>query len=147
MPILSVFICCEKVVIDKNESASLICLFTDVKGEIPPEAPELPPNAAAPKEWAAFTMWNWEHADVGEYIQWFEVLYPDGTPFLERRQVRVVKEENKPRSQVTINVQGIPVGRNGRYTVRVWLERDGIIVVQPHSVYLNVEFTRGVAVQ
>src|SRR5271157_362574 len=82
MPKLSIFALCEKVIMDKEDRASLISLFNTISAQILPTNQAIPSNAVAPKEWYVYTSWETEPEDIGkEYRQVVQLLYPNGEPF------------------------------------------------------------------
>ncbi len=79
-----VCVVCEKVIFSRELVASLIGLFTKIVITLPPEAPEVPPNALTAKEWAVFSSWETEPGDeLKEYFLCTQTLYPDKTPLGE----------------------------------------------------------------
>lgn len=142
MPKLSIFTVCDKAIVDEFGTPSLISLFTTVTGNIPPEAGDIPRNAVAPKEWVIFTAWDWEPGDAGkEYSQFVEILYPDGTVFLEKKEMRFVLQPNK-RHQIRMNLQGFPIGQQGTFTVRMSLKHGDSLIFQAQPITLTVEWNR-----
>lgn len=144
MPKLHIFTLCEKVLIEANGVASLIGLFTIMEAHVPHEAGEIAKNAVIPKDWAVFSIWEWEDDDEGrEYTQFFEVLFPDGEVFFRPPETKFKMERGK-RHQITGNVQGVPVGQQGKYIIQTHLEHEGRIVVGPVSTYFDVRHIRAV---
>jgi len=138
VPHLHIFSTCEKVIIDQAGSPSLIALFNIVvaSGE---KGVAIPSNAVVPKEWCIFTAWDSESTDVGkEYSQFVEILWPDKSVFTEKREFKFVFQATK-RQQVRIQLQAFPVGQQGKYTIRMWLEHKGSVVVEPRSIQLEVQ--------
>ena len=142
MPKLYIFAACEKVVIDQAGTASLISLFNKITGTLPPDS-KLPADAVVPKEWAIFTSWTSEPGDEGkEYVQCIQILYPDGAVFKESKDSKFKMESEIKRSQVNIQVPVFPVGQAGPYTVRMWLEREGVALTEPQSFHIEVVLNR-----
>jgi len=56
-------IACEKVILDNGTIPSLIGLFNRIIAKVSAGAPDIPPNALIPKEWAIFTAWDLEAGD------------------------------------------------------------------------------------
>jgi Family of unknown function (DUF6941) len=138
MPKPYVFVICEKVVVDAMGTASLIALFNEITVQVPVDQ-EIPPTAAVPKEWAIFVSWEAADGDqIGnEYNQSVQVVYPDGTVFVEKRDIKFVLQDDK-RHQNTIQMQGFPMGQQGRYEIKIWLDIEGAIVFPPQSIYFRV---------
>jgi hypothetical protein len=135
MPSLYAFVICEKVILDQNMIASLISLFTQINVDVPAE---VPPNAVVPKEWSVFVSWDWEPTDAGrEYLNRIQILHPDGTVFLETPNFAFTMQPGR-KQQINIPVLGIPIGQPGRCAVRLTLEHNGAVVVEPQSIYLSV---------
>jgi hypothetical protein len=82
MPTLYIFTICEKVILDKEDRASLISLFNTISAQVLPNSEGIPLNAVAPKEWWAFSSWETKPDDIGkEFRQVVQLLYPNGEPF------------------------------------------------------------------
>jgi hypothetical protein len=136
MPKLSIFTFCEKVIIDDTGVASLIGLFNQIK-VTPPTTP-LPPNAAAPKEWAVFVSWTVENGDEGkEFDQLVRVLTPGGVVFTEIR-TKFVMQKNK-NQQVRMPLIGVPIAAVGDCAIWLSLKHQGRIIAEPPPIYLKVE--------
>jgi hypothetical protein len=136
-----VLVACEKAILSKENVASLIALFTKIAINIPAGA-EIPKDAATPKEWAIFSMWNTEPGDENkEYILCTQILYPDGTQFSDVPKNKIAVEANK-KSVVIVQVQGFPVGQDGPYTIRTWIEKEQETVVGPLEFTMEVEIVR-----
>jgi hypothetical protein len=140
MPNLYIFVVCEKVIVDKSEVASLISLFTTMSVAKPLGSPprEIPTNAVVPKEWAVFSSWDWDDADDGrEYTQRIEVLFPDHTLFVKLEQKLLMI--SRRRIQTIAPISGFPIGQQGFYTVRLWLELDGVSICEPRPIIIEVK--------
>jgi hypothetical protein len=118
-------VACEKVIINQPDSvASLISLFSKMILTIP-EGTEVPKNAVAPKEWAVFSIWDPQPGDeLRNYSLCTQILYPDGTQYGEIVKSKVNIEPNK-RAQISVQIQGLPMGQAGEYKIRTWIEEDG----------------------
>jgi hypothetical protein len=132
-----VVVVCEKVIIAKDEVASLIGLFNKIIMAVP-KGTEIPKNAVAPYQWAIFSSWDAESGDeLNEYMICMQVLYPDGDQFGEITKAKLNIQANR-RSQFNSQVIGFPVGQLGKYTVRVWIESDNKAAVQPVEIKIEV---------
>jgi hypothetical protein len=141
---LRAYVCvaCEKVISDKSEVPSLISLFSKLTVNVP-EGIEIPRDAATPKEWAVFTIWETEPGDEQqEYFQCTQLLYPDQSQFGDTSRTKIPVELNK-RGQVTIQIIGFPIGQAGEYTVRTWVERNGERVISPIEFGIGLTVVRG----
>jgi hypothetical protein len=146
MPRLYAFVVCEKVILDESGTASLISLFDTITGGVP-QGVTIPPNAIAPKEWVIFVAWQWTDADAGKtYTQSIEMLYPDNTPFGVKNSTTFVIQPGK-RHQFRVQSNGFPIGQIGTYTIRMWLEHNGVEVVPRHIVHINVQHAIQTAAQ
>lgn len=136
-----IFVACEKAILGNDGVASLIALFTKIIANIP-EGTEIPKNAVVPKDWAIFSMWNTEPGDEKrECFICTEIVYPDKTPFLILPKSKMVLEQSK-KSQVGIQVQGFPIGQEGSYTVRTWIEEAQQTIAGPIEFNMEVEVKR-----
>jgi len=121
---------CEKIIVDREGIPSLIALFQQVHaapagtradGTIAPIAP----NTITTKEWAVFSEWKPEPDDVGKQVkQVLELQYPDGTVSPVRGKVSFTFINEMPHRNQQ-NIVGFPIGQQGTYLLRVWLEKDG----------------------
>lgn len=126
-----VCVACEKIVLTKDNVASLINLFSKITVAVPANSPEIPGNAVAPKEWAIFSSWDTEMGDeLREYDFCTQIFYPDGTPFGEPGKVRIPIESGK-RAQITVQILAFPIGQTGSYTVKTWIEERQTKVLGP----------------
>jgi len=143
MPKLYIFAICEKVVMDKDDRASLISLFNTISAHILPTTEGIPPNAVAPKEWWAFASWEIEPGDIGkEYRQMVQLLYPNGEPFGQAMGVNFSPQSGKTHQQVAINGLGFPIGQEGSYTLKMWLEHGGSTIFESAPIIINVNHKR-----
>lgn len=141
MPKLYVFAVCDKVILDARGTASLISLFNEVHAILQPGT-DIPPNAVAPKEWAVYVSWEQEPADAGkEYEQILQIISPDGSVF-QQLKFKFTFASDKTHQQNTGNVLGFPIGREGTYTVKMWLEHNNAIVCEPPTISLRVKYDR-----
>jgi hypothetical protein len=128
---------------DKEDRASLISLFNNISAHILPTAEGIPANAVAPKEWWAFASWEIEPEDIGkEYRQVIQVLYPNGDPFGPPAGVNFSPQSGRAYQQVMINAMGFPVGQEGPYTLKMWLEHGSSIIFESVPIIVNVSHKR-----
>jgi hypothetical protein len=139
MPNLYIFAICEKVVMDKEERASLISLFNTISAQLLPSSENIPSNAVAPKEWWVFSSWETKPEDVGkEYRQVIQLLYPNGEPFGQSIGLNFTPQADKAYSQVTVTGMGFPIGQEGRYTLKMWLEYGGSTIFEATPIIVTV---------
>jgi hypothetical protein len=136
-----IFLACEKTILGKDDVVSLIALFTkiviNVSGKV-----EIPENAIAPKEWSIFSMWNLEPGDESrDCMICTEILYPDQSPFSAIPKSKMVLQAGR-KAQVGLQVQGFPIGQEGLYTVRTWIEEKQKIIAGPIEFKVEVEIHR-----
>jgi len=112
----------EKVILDAQNTPSLISLIQNVSIAAPP-GETVPQNAMAPKEWVVATVWELTDAErKSELKQILEVADPTGSVII-RNDLKF--KTLSSRHQNFVNMFGFPVGRHGVYTITAWLERDG----------------------
>jgi hypothetical protein len=137
-----VYVACEKVILDQQSAgvASLIGLFSKIVGLVPPNT-EIPPNAATPKDWTVFSIWDIEPGDEHKnYVLCTQILYPDQSQFGDVSKQPMPLQPNK-RVQMIVRLNGFPIGQLGFYTVRTWLEEEDKKVSDPIEFKLELEFT------
>jgi hypothetical protein len=135
----TVIAACEKVIVSSDLDVSLITLFDKLTVEVAPGI-ELPASFVAAKEWALFSKWLPEPGDeLKEYVHCFQMMYPDQSPFgnVVRQKLRI---EPKRQLQNIMKMVGFPIGRRGMYTVRVWIEQDEKVVLEPIDLKIEVEW-------
>jgi len=140
------YVACEKVIIAKDDVASLIGLFSKIVVTVPAEL-EIPRNAVTPKEWAVFSIWDTEPEDERrKYVLCTQLLYPDKSHFGETAKSPIKVEPNK-RVQLLAQINGFPIGQVGEYTVRTWIEENEQRVFGPIEFGLGLEIVRQQAAQ
>lgn len=144
MPKLYVHVVCEKVILDQQQAgvASLIGLFGKLRVGLPPEAPQAPPDALAPKEWSIYSSWDAEPADDGkEYTLCTQVLYPDKKTFGEISRLSIQFLLNH-KAQGIVRIPGFPFSQEGSYAVRTWLEDNGKVIAEANEIKVDLEIIR-----
>jgi hypothetical protein len=140
MPRLITLLPCEKVIVDRDGMPSLISLFENL--HIAPAAGEgiieIPRETITYREWAVFCEWEVNADEVGMTAdQIFEMQFPDGTVAPIKGKIPFVFE--KPGTHRNHqNIIGFPVGQEGAYTIRVWLEKDGKPISEIGTRQMNV---------
>jgi len=133
-----VCVACEKVIIAKDEVASLISLFSKFVLAVP-AGTEIPKNAVTPALWSVFSMWDPEPGDEHRhYVLCTQLLYPDDAPYdvIARQEMPI---QAGARCQMSVQFNGFPIGQTGEYKVHTWLEEDGQKVFGPIVVGVGVE--------
>ncbi len=96
------------------------------------------PNTITAKEWAVFSEWKPEPDDIGKQVnQVLELQYPDGTLSPVRGKVPFTFTNDRPHRNQQ-NIIGFPIGQEGNYTLRVWLEKDGNPISEVNSYEMAV---------
>jgi hypothetical protein len=130
---------CSKVLIDANGNATLIELLDTLSFSVLKNV-TLPPNAAAPKEWSFFTMWQAAIEDLDKsHIQIVKVLLPDNTEFTTGKIPIKLESKDKLVHQTTVNIVGFPIGKEGTVTINTWLELDREKISETYSYKINVK--------
>src|SRR6266478_9928 len=141
-----VYVACEKVIIAKDDVASLIGLFSKIILTVPPGV-EIPLNAVTPKEWVVFSIWDTGPGDERrKYILCTQFLYPDKSQFGETAKAAINVEPNK-RAQMLVQIPGFPIGQVGEYIVRSWIEENEQRVFGPIEFGIGLEIVRQEASQ
>ncbi|MFZ0707895.1 MAG: hypothetical protein WAM71_20015 [Candidatus Korobacteraceae bacterium] len=120
-----IFCACEKVVFDKNETASLISVLQNVDVRVPVTPPEY---ATLPKEWFIFTRWDVSDSEPGKiFEQVWQVLWPDGEKFVEHRAPLNATSEKRDDDvrQGYFQLASFPFGQQGKMRLLTWLDFDG----------------------
>jgi hypothetical protein len=142
MPKLYIFVTCEKAITDSEGLSSLIALFNELTVFIPEGATPPPPNAVVAKDWAIFSSWEMEPEDEGkEFREFFQVLYPNDTPFAQEISFPFRAVAGKKYNQVIALSKGFPIGQQGRYAVQMRLEQDGVKIFGPVVIRMDVKYT------
>src|ERR1022692_3321223 len=143
MPTLVMFAVCEKVIFDQRGGVpTLVGVLQglQVRRKNGPSGSEEvpPPNAVAPKPWSAFTWWRAQPADEGKtFHQLIDLVYPDGTSTFGKQHLTFTFVE--PNQRNSMESIGFPVGQEGIYIVKIWLESDsGEKVGEDHAYELTV---------
>lgn len=138
-----VCVACEKIILSQPDAVpSLISLFSKILVTVPEEAPEIPKNAVAPKEWAIYAAWDPEPGDEEKsYAFCSQLLYPDQSQFGEIGKIKIKVERSK-RCQLSLQIPGFPIGQAGFYTVRAWVEESDKQVLGPIEFKIELELIR-----
>lgn len=135
MPRLAVFVACSDLLFDDQTSPTMVGVFAALDALPPPDG-EIQLNAMSPKPWIVCTMWLADEKELGKtYTQKIKIFTPDGIGFGEGAESFVM---NTRSHTVRINVNGMPVGRQGNVLVNVWLELDGEKVTDTRKYEINI---------
>jgi hypothetical protein len=136
-----VCVACEKVILAKDDVASLINLFSRLILTVPTAA-EIPPEAVIPRDWAVFSIWETEPGDeLKDYMLCTQLLYPDKTQFADTAKAKF-KIEPQKRAQMNLQYQAFPIGQVGEYIVRTWVEENQRQVYGPIEFGIGLEIHR-----
>jgi hypothetical protein len=128
MPRLVTLLPCEKVIVDREGVPSLVALFENLN--ITPSEDEniatVPKETITYQHWAVFSEWEITPDELAlkEADQVLEMHYPDGSAVPIRGRIQFLFE-NAGITRNHQNIVGFPVGQEGTYSIRVWLEKDG----------------------
>jgi hypothetical protein len=130
---------CEKVIVSADNDISLINLFDKMLVSMP-LGTEIPNNAAVPKEWALFVKWETGPGDeLTQYTFCWQMVYPDESLFGETTRLKLQVEPPK-RAQVNVRVNAFPIGQEGTFKVRTWLEDNKKSVLGLTDTKIEVEW-------
>ncbi len=138
---LLIFAPCEKVITDQQNNHTLVIIMQTVAVQFPPEA-EVPINVMMPREWAVYTMWQPEVEDIGKkFVQKLECVSPDGQIPMKAPLPFEIKNDETHRN--ILNIVGFPIGQQGKYTLRMWLELEsGEVATKVFTYTLTVSHQR-----
>jgi hypothetical protein len=122
---LQTFLPCEKVIIDKEELASLINVLDSINVELNDKT-ALREDAASLLDWIIFTVWRkTDITDGGKrYEQRVELLSPDGQQIFEVLQPFNVNKTHF-NFRVLTKIGAIPIGKKGNLTLKIYLREAG----------------------
>ena len=141
MPTLVVFAVCEKVIFDQRGGIPTLVSVLQGMQVVKKQGVPIPPDAVAPKPWVVFTWWKPHPADEGKsFRQWTEFYMPDGTvppPGKQETTFTFVDESQRN----AVESIGFPVGQEGIYKIKVWLESDsGEKVGEDHTYEIKLRY-------
>jgi hypothetical protein len=117
------------VIVDRDGVPSLIALFENInltvsQGE---QIVEVPKQTITYQHWAVFSEWKVEENEVelfGSTVQQIlETQFPDGSIAPVKGKIPFIFG-NAGTYRNHQDILGFPVGQEGSYHIRVWLERD-----------------------
>jgi hypothetical protein len=126
MPKLQYFLPCERVILSKEETLSLITIIDRVNINIPPEdAAQLPEDAAIPTQWSTVTSLEWEPEDLEkQYEQRVYLEMPNGRIATDTVS-QIEREADKNRSRVMLQILGFPIAPVGEVSLRLAIREVG----------------------
>lgn len=121
---LLVFLACEKMIIDKEEMASVINVLDSVTVELDGKT-ELKNDAASPFGWEVFAIWRRIDALVSgkKFEQRVTLIDPDGNLVFEVVQPLTIDNIHL-NFRAHLKVGAMPVGKKGSLSLRIYL-REG----------------------
>ena len=121
MPKPAVLAACRQVLLDEEQTPSLIGVFAAID-VLPPAGVEIQHNAINPNPWVLCSMWLADEGDMNKrFTHKVKMTLPDGIEFGQ------ASEEFTMVSRVhtiTVRVPMLPVGVQGNLTVDAWVESD-----------------------
>jgi|SRR5579863_5717515 len=119
MPNLLLFAPCEKVIVDQNNTASLISVLEEVKVQIVGGAPPVP-NTIVPMQWSIVSLWEQSSAwDMGRTFEQRTALVSAAGAHLAESIGTFVFE--KPRHRIITQILGMPLTEPGQHKVKIWI--------------------------
>jgi hypothetical protein len=119
MPNLLFFAPCEKVLIDQNNTTSIIAVMEEVRIQTIAGV-AIPVGAIIPMQWSVLSMWEqtsaWDNGRAFE--QRTALMSPQGKSLIE---VIAPFTFYKLRFRVINQFLGMPVGETGQHKVRIWI--------------------------
>jgi hypothetical protein len=125
MPKLLLFAPCEKAIIDQNNVISLITVLQEITVDIP----EMPDTGGkmpvVPLKWDVVSLWMKTDEDAPDtvYQTRLALIDPTGKPAGLEGSSEFSFADNKSRFQSVTTILGFPIRHEGRYVVRVWLQK------------------------
>jgi len=141
MPKLISLLVCEKIIVSKDETPTLVNVVQTVKTTlVTPQLSEVPSDAVAPLGWAIFTIWEPDESDIDkEFHQKSQIIMPDGAPS-SAVQADLPFILKKGLNFNYVNIFGFPVGQEGVLRIRISLESNGKTISE-HFYPVRVERT------
>jgi len=135
MPKLNIFALCEKVIMDEQKNPSLISLMENL--DVDPREGKIPKNAVIAKEWAIFTQWQLSDDEQEKpFHQVIHAFWPDGTEF--NKTIHSLPTQQAEVKQINMAVVGLPIGQEGKITVKLWLELESKPVTETFFKTLKI---------
>jgi hypothetical protein len=134
-------IACEKIIIDKGGTHTLIEVLSGADIAITPlegiSEQRLPENALSPKPWWIFSIWEPSKDDEGQEVeQVYAVFWPNGDKLLEGKSVPF---RMTSRVQYTsYQILGFPVGQEGKVKVSTWITKGGTRITDPFDYFITI---------
>lgn len=125
MPKLLLLAACEQVIIDLNNTVSLLKLIQEVTAQVP--AGMTPPlNAASPMQWRVVAIFEQEAGDQDKRFEQYTALVSSSGDSLFQTPISLF-EMKAEQHRITTEVNGIPVGRVGKHQVKCFLREKGTV--------------------
>jgi hypothetical protein len=126
MPKVLLFVPCEKVIVDRDNTLSLISVLETITINIPrSEQANLPKGAAVPLRWYALSLWRREPEDEGRRYEQRTRFVRDGDDLLpvNVQPIPFLVAYKTFRNVVTLN--GFPIVPEGECLIRLAIREAG----------------------
>lgn len=123
MPRLLVFLPCELVLLDQDNSVSVIHMMNEVtlSGDFPDP---LPARAAVQVRWSTFAQWEASAEEVGQHFEQRVQMVRDGVVAFENMSDFTI-EAGKPIHRMISNFTFFPIVPGGAYRLGISIRRVG----------------------
>lgn len=142
MPRVLLFAACEKAIVAKDETMSLIAIFEKMISNIPADA-ALPEHAVVPMRWTVVSVLHYEKSDEGKRFESIiRVIAQDGSIAIHTDPSELLCTPEKPRSRNFGVMEQFPI-TDGDLVLRLMLREVGTEDWQTVSEYpIEVEVNR-----
>ena len=139
MPKLALLAACDNVLLDDDQNPTLVSVFCALDAANQGGG-EIPNNALAPKIWFVLSMWFAEQNEIGKsFTQKIQIVLPDGSEFGSgSEEFTMVKRSHT----LKIRVVGLPIGYEGKITVKAWLESLNTHISDTHEYEIDIRHKR-----
>ncbi len=121
---------------DEHKNPSLIVLMENI--DVASRQEKIPRDAVTPKEWAIFTQWIVSEEEQDKpFVQVVQALWPDGSEF--NKTVHPLSTQRTAVKQINMNIVGMPVGQEGKVTIKLWLELESRPITEAFIKSLNIK--------
>lgn len=136
MPKLHIFAICEKVIMDEHKNPSLIVLMENIN--VAHRQEKIPRDAVTPREWAIFNQWIFQEEEQDKpFVEIVQLFWPDKTEF--HKLETPLPTQRAEIKQMNHRIVGIPVGQEGKVTIKLWLELQSQPATEIFIKNLNVK--------
>lgn len=124
MPKLLLFAACEQLIIDMNNTVSLLKLLHEITAQIPPGMTP-PENTGSPMQWNVISIFEQEPSDNAKTFEHYISFVASSGIILFQSPISVF-EMKAEEHRITTQVNGMPVGRAGKHHVKCFIREKGI---------------------